>query len=104
MGGLIGEMPLGGREPPPARNFQFSQPGNFGEVSPYHNSGAYSAEQQSQMVAKLRIGGGDAASARNSNQLAFYRGQAPVYSKGMPLGQVIMHEQISIQTRYRLKF
>ena len=70
MGGLIGEMPVGGR------NFQ--QPSYGPQLL------GYGGEQQ-QMVAKLRIGADDPS---RQSQLAFYRGQQPPYSNGAPLGQV----------------
>ena len=77
MGGLIGEMPVGGR------NFQ--QPSYGNQFNPQLLG--YGGEQQQQMVAKLRIGADD---PNRQSQLAFYRGQQPQppYSNGAPFGQV----------------
>lgn len=80
-GGLIGELPVGGRK------FQHPLPQQFGEGHYHPPALGYGDQQQQQLVARLRIGGDDSASARPTGQVAFYRGPSASYANGAAVGQ-----------------
>ena len=77
-GGLIGELPVSGRR------YQPHHPPALGEGHCYPPQLGYGEQQQ---VARLRIGGDDAAPVPPSGQLSFYRGPAASFGNGTSIGQ-----------------
>lgn len=78
-GGLIGELPYGSGQ----RGYQV--PPNYGQR---YNQPLLGYGEQTQRVAKLRIGGNDAAGS--SSQLSVYRNETPVYAQASAVNQVIL--------------